>query len=96
MHITAINPVALDRSSVDPAVVAREREIAADQVKDNPANMVDKIVDGKMAKFFKDNCLVDQPFVKDDTKTVTQALNDVAKAAGGTAKITRFVRFEIG
>ncbi len=96
MHITAINPVALDRSSVDPAVVAREREIAADQVKDKPANMVDKIVDGKMAKFFKDNCLVDQPFVKDDTKTVTQALNDVAKAAGGTAKIKRFVRFEIG
>lgn len=96
MHITAINPVALDRSSVDPAVVAREREIAADQVKDKPANMVDKIVDGKMAKFFKDNCLVDQPFVKDDTKTVTQALNDAAKAAGGTAKIKRFVRFEIG
>lgn len=96
MHITAINPVALDRSSVDPAVVAREREIAAEQVKDKPANMVEKIVDGKMAKFFKDNCLVDQPFVKDDTKTVTQALSDVAKAAGGTAKIKRFVRFEIG
>ncbi|MEN6307155.1 MAG: translation elongation factor Ts [Anaerohalosphaeraceae bacterium] len=96
MHITAINPVALDRSSVDPAVVAREREIAAELVKDKPANMVEKIVDGKMAKFFKDNCLVDQPFVKDDTKTVTQALTDAAKAAGGTAKIKRFVRFEIG
>jgi elongation factor Ts len=96
MHITAINPVGLDRESVDPAVVAREREIAADQVKDKPANMVDKIVDGKMAKFFKDNCLVDQPFVKDDTKTVSEALTAVAKAAGGTAKIKRFVRFEIG
>jgi len=96
MHITAINPVALNRDSVDPAVVARERDIAADQVKDKPANMVEKIVDGKMAKFFKDNCLVDQPFVKDDTKTVTEILNATAKAAGGTAKIKRFVRFEIG
>jgi len=96
MHITAINPVALNRDSVDPAVVVREREIAADQVKDKPANMVEKIVDGKMAKFFKDNCLVDQPFVKDDTKTVTEILNATAKAAGGTAKIKRFVRFEIG
>ena len=57
---------------------------------------IDKIVEGKLAKFFKDNCLVSQPFVKDDTKTVGQALEDAAKAAGGTAKIKKFVRIEIG
>ena len=96
MHVTAMNPVAVDRGSVEPAVVAREREIAAEQVKDKPANMIEKIVDGKMAKFFKENCLVDQPFVKDDSKTVSEALTQAAKTAGGTAKIKRFVRFEIG
>jgi elongation factor Ts len=96
MHVTAMNPVAVDRSAVDPAVVAREREIAAEQVKDKPANMIEKIVDGKMAKFFKENCLVDQPFVKDDTKTISEALTQAAKTAGGTAKIKRIVRFEIG
>jgi elongation factor Ts len=96
MHVTAMNPVAVDRSSVDPATIAREREIAAEQVKDKPANMVEKIVDGKMAKYFKDNCLIDQPFVKDDTKTVSEALTQAAREAGGTAKVKRFVRFEIG
>lgn len=96
MHVTAMNPVAVDRSCVDPKVVAREREIAAEQVKDKPANMIEKIVDGKMAKYFKENCLIDQPFVKDDTKTISEALTQAAKTAGGTAKIKRFVRFEIG
>jgi elongation factor Ts len=96
MHVTAMNPVGVDRSSVDPATVAREREIAAEQVKDKPANMVEKIIDGKMAKYFKENCLVDQPFVKDDSKTISEVLTQAAKSVGGQAKIKRFVRFEIG
>lgn len=96
MHITAINPLGVDKSSIDPAVIEKERAIAAEQVKDKPANIVDKIVDGKIAKFLKDNCLVEQPFVKDDQVTVGQALANAAKAAGGQAKIKRFVRVEIG
>lgn len=96
MHITAINPLAVDKTSIDPAVIEKERAIAAEQVKDKPANIVDKIVDGKIAKFLKDNCLVDQPFVKDDSVTVGQALANAAKSAGGQAKIKRFVRVEIG
>jgi elongation factor Ts len=96
MHVTAINPVGVDAEGIDPAVVAKERAIAAEQVKNKPANIIDKIVDGKIAKFFKDNCLVDQPFVKDDSKTVGQALSDAAKKAGGQAKIKRFVRLAIG
>jgi len=96
MHVTAINPVAVDRTSVAADVIERERAIAAEQVKDKPANMVEKIVDGKMNKFFAENCLVDQKFVKDDSKTVNEALTAAAKTAGGTAKIKRFVRFEIG
>ena len=65
-------------------------------MKNKPANIIDKIVDGKINKFFADNCLLEQPFVKDDSKSVKQVLDDAAKKAGGQAKIKRFVRFEIG
>ncbi len=96
MHVTAINPVGIDPDGIDPVVIEKERAIAAEQVKNKPANIIDKIVDGKIAKFYKDNCLVEQPFVKDDSKTVGQALADAAKKAGGQAKVKRFVRLEIG
>ena len=96
MHITAINPVSVDSDSIDPAVIEKERAIAAEQMKNKPAEIIEKIVNGKMGKFFKDNCLVDQPFVKDDSKTVGETLAESAKAGGGTAKIKRFIRFEIG
>ncbi|MEJ5260209.1 MAG: translation elongation factor Ts [Anaerohalosphaeraceae bacterium] len=96
MHITAIKPIAVDRETVAPSVLEQERRIAAEQVKDKPANMVEKIVEGKIAKFLKENCLLEQPFVKDDSKTVSEVLNEAARAAGGRAKIKRFVRFEIG
>lgn len=96
MHITAMNPVAADRDSVDPETIEKEREVAKEQVKGKPENIIEKIVDGKMNKFFQDNCLVDQDFVKEDSKTVGQALEVAAREAGTTAKIKRFVRFEIG
>lgn len=96
MHVTAINPVGIDPDGIDPVVIEKERAIAAEQVKNKPANIIDKIVDGKIAKFYKDNCLVEQPFVKDDSKTVGQALAEAAKKAGGQAKVKRFVRLEIG
>jgi len=96
MHITAINPISVDSDSIDPAVIEKERAIAAEQMKNKPAEIIEKIVDGKMGKFFRDNCLVDQPFVKDDSKTVGEALTEGARAGGGTAKIKRFIRFEIG
>ena len=95
MHICAMNPVSLDRDSFDPAVIEKERAIAAEQVQNKPANIIDKIVDGKIGKFLKDNCLVEQPFVKDDSMTVGQMLADAAKKAGGEAKIKKFVRIEI-
>lgn len=96
MHITACKPIAVDRTAVDADVVAKERAIAAEQVKNKPANIIDKIVDGKINKFFEDNCLVDQPFVKNEEVKVGKLLADTAKKAGGTATIKRFVRFEIG
>jgi len=96
MHITAMNPMALDQNSFDAEVIEKERRIAAEQVKDKPANIIDKIIDGKIKKFLKDNCLIEQAFVRDDSKTVSEALKEAAKAAGGEAKIKRFVRIEIG
>ena len=96
MHTTAMNPAGVYRDSIDPAVIEKEREIAREQVKGKPENIIDKIIDGKIGKFFKENCVVDQTFVKDDSKTVGQALSDAAKTGGGEAKIKRFIRFEIG
>jgi len=96
MHITATKPLALDKDEIDSETIEREKSIFAEQVKNKPANIIEKIVEGKMRKFFEENCLLDQPFVKDDSKSVAQVLADAAKQAGGEAKIKKFVRFEVG
>ena len=96
MHITATKPLALDKDQIVPETIEREKAIFAEQVKNKPANIIEKIIEGKMRKFFTENCLLDQPFVKDDSKSVAQVLADAAKQAGGEAKIKRFVRFEVG
>ncbi|HCO95517.1 MAG TPA: elongation factor Ts [Phycisphaerales bacterium] len=96
MHITATKPLALDKDQIDPEIIEREKAIFAEQVKNKPANIIDKIVEGKIKKFYTENCLLQQPFVKDDSKSVEQVLAEAAKQAGGEAKIKRFVRFEVG
>ena len=96
MHITAAKPLALDKDGISPDVIKQEKEIAAAQIKDKPANIVDKIVEGKLKKFFAESCLLEQPFVKDDTRSVAEVVAQAGKQAGGTAKIKRFARFEVG
>ena len=96
MHITATKPLALDKDQVDPETIEREKSIFAEQVKNKPANIIDKIVEGKMKKFYAENCLLQQPFVKDDSKSIEQVLADAAKQTGGQVKVTKFVRFEVG
>jgi len=96
MHITATKPLALDKDGIDARMIESEKAIYAEQVKGKPANIIDKIVEGKMKKFYAENCLLEQPFVKDDSKTVAQVLTEAAKTAGGIAKITRFARFDVG
>jgi elongation factor Ts len=96
MHITASKPLALDKSGIDPNMIEKERAVYAEQVKNKPAEIVSRIVDGKMNKFYAENCLLEQPFVKDDSKTVQQVIAEAAKGAGGTATIKRFARFEVG
>ncbi|OHB85112.1 MAG: translation elongation factor Ts [Planctomycetes bacterium RBG_19FT_COMBO_48_8] len=96
MHITATKPLALNKDQIAPETIEREKAIFAEQVKNKPANITEKIVEGKMNKFYAENCLLQQPFVKDDSRTVEQVVADAAKQAGGQAKIKRFVRFEVG
>ena len=96
MHITATKPLALDKDDIAPETIEREKGIFAELVKNKPASIIDKIVEGKMRKFFVENCLLDQLFIKDDSKSVAQVLAEAARQAGGEAKIKRFVRFEVG
>jgi elongation factor Ts len=81
MQIAAMNPLAVDADSVAPEMIEREKKIAVEQImaEGKPADMADKIANGKLNKFFKDNTLLPQPFVKDNGKTVGEYLSSVAK-----------------
>jgi elongation factor Ts len=94
MQIAAMNPVAVDESSVDKTTIEKELEIAKAQIiaEGKPANMVDKIAQGKLQKFYKDNTLVHQAFVKDSGKTVAQYLDSVSKGL----TVAEFKRVSIG
>ncbi len=81
MQIAALNPLALDKDDIDPSVIAREMEIAKEQVKaeGKPENMIEKIAQGKLGKFYKESTLMNQEFVKDSSKTIAQMLDGVEK-----------------
>lgn len=98
MQIAAVNPLYLDQSSVPADVVNHEKKILTEQVinEGKPANIAEKIVMGKMSKFYKENCLVDQIYVKDSDLTVTKYTNKIANDLGGNIKIVAFERFEKG
>ena len=98
MHIAAMNPKYLDESAIPESVIEKEKEIAKAQLEKEgkPANIIEKIIPGEIKKFVEENTLLGQKFVKDDKKSVKQVLDEVAKAAGGTAKIVQFVRYELG
>lgn len=98
MQIAAVTPQYLNESEVPAEVVAKEKEILTVQAMNEgkPANIAEKMVAGRIKKFFKDVCLVDQQFVKDSEKSVAQYTADTAKALGGSIEIVKFVRFEKG
>ena len=97
MHVAASNPQAIDPSGLDPAaVVQREKDVLADKAKaqGKPANVVDKIVESGLKTFYKEVCLLDQPFIHDDKKSVAQALKEAEGKVGAPIKVTGFVRFD--
>ena len=96
LHVTAVNPACIVRDQVPAETVAAEKEIYAKQVEGKPANIVDKIVAGKLEKFYGQICLVEQAFVKDQDKTVAAVLAEAGKAAGDEFTIRRFVRWQLG
>jgi len=98
MHIAAANPTYLVREDVPQDVIEREKEIYKVQVADKPANVVDKIVEGKLEKFYGDTCLLDQIFVKDpeQKKKVKDLITDKVAKLGENMIIRRFVRYQLG
>ena len=96
LHITAVNPACITRDQVPAETIAAEKEIYAKQVEGKPANIIEKIVVGKLEKFYGQICLVEQPFVKDQDKTVGAVLAEAGKAAGDEFTIRRFVRWQLG
>jgi elongation factor Ts len=96
LHIAAANPKYLQREDVPADVIAKERDIAAEQVKGKPANVIDKIVDGKMNKFFADYCLLEQPFIKDDKVVIKDFVKAKIAELGENIVVRRFTRYAVG
>jgi elongation factor Ts len=98
MHVAASNPLAVRDSDVDADVAAREKAIYAEQARESgkPDNIVEKMVEGRMRKFFKEVVLLSQAFVVDTDKSVEQALKDVGAEAGAPVTVSEFVAFKLG
>ncbi len=98
LHIAASSPLSVGRDSVDPELAAKERAIYADsdRLKGKPPAAMEGILNGMMAKYFSQICLLEQGFVKDPDKTIAQLVEETGKALGDTITITRFVRFALG
>ncbi len=98
MHIAAANPVAVRAEEIDPALIEREKAVYLEQVRNEgkPEAMQEKIVEGKLRKFFQENTLLEQPFVKDPNRTVTQLITGVSAQTGEKIEVARFARFAVG
>ena len=97
LQIAAGSPIAVSREEIAADVIAKETEIATEQVKGKPAAAIAKIVEGKLEKFFQTNCLVDQGFVKRNSEvSLKEHMGSVAKQLGDEIVIRRFVRFQVG
>lgn len=98
MHVSAASPLFVSREQVPAAVLEKEKELfrAEMQGQGKPAEVMEKIVQGKMEKFFEENVLLDQPFVKDEDKTVGEYLKETNSALGENIQIGRIAKFQIG
>ena len=96
MHIAAANPTYVRREDVPADVIAREQEIYREQVKDKPAQVIDKIVDGKLNSYYQQFCLLEQASVRDPNVTIQQLVQDAIRILGENITITRFTRLKVG
>ena len=98
MQIAATNPVALDRDSIDESIVVREKDIFMEQAKSQgkPDNIIEKMVEGRINKFYQESCLMDQTYIKDPDKKVHDLITETISALGENISINRYIRFAIG
>jgi elongation factor Ts len=96
MHIAAASPTYVRREDVPADVVAREKEIYRDQVKDKPAQVIEKIVEGKLNSYYQQFCLMEQASVRDPNVTIQQLVQDAIRILGENITVSRFVRMKVG
>ena len=96
MHIAAASPIALNAEGIDPAVVAREKSVLAEKNAGKPEKVLEKIVESGLKTYYKEVCLIDQPFVHDPAKSVAQAVKEAEKSIGAPIAILGFVRYALG
>jgi elongation factor Ts len=98
MQIAASNPIAVDRDGIPSEVLEKEKNIYAIQAKESgkPEKVIDKIVEGKMGKFYSESCLLEQPYVKNPDITIHDLLNEMIAKTGENMVIKRFVRYQLG
>jgi len=98
MQIAATNPLSVTRDGIDSVVVDKEKEIFTEQAKlsGKPDNVLEKIIEGKIEKFYQESCLLEQSFIKDSDKFVQDILMETIATLGENISITRFSRFEVG
>ncbi|MEZ5125719.1 MAG: translation elongation factor Ts [Thermoleophilia bacterium] len=96
MHVAAAAPRWVTRDEVPADVIEREKAIYAEQVKGKPENVLEKIVTGKLDKFFADTCLMEQAFIKDPDRSVEQLRTDLVGVIGENVEVRRFARFQLG
>jgi elongation factor Ts len=98
LHIAAMNPAVIREDELDEATLERERQFAEKQARDEgkPEHIVERIVEGRLKAFFKEQVLLNQPFVKDDKRTVADLLSDFQRTSGEKIELRRFARYQVG
>lgn len=96
MQIAATNPLYVSREEIPAGSIEKEKDIFRDQIKDKPANVAEKIVEGKVEKYFSEVCLLEQPFIKDPNVRVKELVTQAIATMGENIVVKRFVRYEVG
>ena len=96
MHVAAASPRWITRDEVPASIIEREKAIYAEQANGKPENVLEKIVTGKLEKFFAENCLMEQAFIKDPDRTIEQLRTDLVGVIGENVEVRRFARYQLG
>ena len=98
MQIAATNPIALDKDSVSDDIISKEKEIYTEQAKSSgkPDNIIEKMVEGRLSKFFQENCLMEQTYIKDSEKKINDLMTETIATLGENITINRYIRFAVG